>query len=54
MVGAVKGTDPDTGEYYDDTKRYIDRAPITDDQRLDIFERNVQRVYPRLQVTLDD
>jgi len=50
MVGAVKGTNPDTGEHYDDTKLYVDRAPLTDDQRLDIFERNVQRVYPRLKV----
>jgi 4-oxalmesaconate hydratase len=24
MVGAVKGIDPETGNYYDDTKRYID------------------------------
>jgi len=50
MVGAVKGKDPDTGEYYDDTKRYIDRADLTDEQRVDIFERNVQRVYPRLKL----
>ena len=24
MVGAVRGIDPETGQYYDDTKRYID------------------------------
>jgi 4-oxalmesaconate hydratase len=51
MVGAVKGSDPDTGEYYDDTKRYIDRADLTDEQRALIFEGNVQRVYPRLRVS---
>jgi 4-oxalmesaconate hydratase len=50
MVGAVKGADPDTGEYYDDTKRYIDRAALSDEQRSDIFEGNVRRVYPRLQL----
>ncbi len=50
MVGAVKGADPDTGEYYDDTKRYIDRADLTAEQRVKIFEGNVQRVYPRLQL----
>ena len=50
MVGAVKGADPDTGEFYDDTKRYIDRAALTADQRTKIFESNVQRVYPRLQI----
>ena len=26
MLGAVKGIDPETGHYYDDTKRYIDQA----------------------------
>jgi 4-oxalmesaconate hydratase len=50
MVGAVKGIDPDTGEYYDDTKKYVDRAELTDDQRALIFAGNVRRVYPRLAV----
>jgi 4-oxalmesaconate hydratase len=50
MVGAVKGLDPDTGEYYDDTRRYVDRAALTDAQRRQIFEVNVQRVYPRLKI----
>ena len=27
MVGAVKGNDPRTGFGFDDTKRYIDKAP---------------------------
>ena len=48
MVGAVKELNPDTGEYYDDTKLYIDRADLTPEQRVAIFEGNVQRVYPRL------
>lgn len=48
MVGAVKGRDPDTGEFYDDTKRYLDRADLSDEQRTMIFETNVRRVYPRL------
>jgi len=50
MVGAVQGKDPETGEYYDDTKRYVDRADLTDDERTKIFEGNVRRVYPRLAV----
>ena len=50
MVGAVKGKDPDTGEYYDDTRRYVERARLTDAQRTAIFEGNVQRVYPRLEI----
>jgi 4-oxalmesaconate hydratase len=50
MVGAVQGKDPATGEYYDDTKRYIDHADLTDDERTKIFEGNARRVYPRLTV----
>jgi 4-oxalmesaconate hydratase len=50
MVGAVKGKNPDTGDFYDDTKLYIDRAAITSAQRTQIFEGNVQRVYPRLAI----
>ena len=30
MVGAVRGIDPETGHYYDDTKRYVDAAAISD------------------------
>ena len=29
MIGAVRGTDPQTGQYFDDTKRYIDAADIS-------------------------
>ena len=29
MVGAVKGNDPKTGFGFDDTKRYVDKAPIS-------------------------
>ena len=54
MVGAVQGIDPDTGNYYDDTKIYIDayfddRADRSSNDRLNIFEHNARRVYPRLQ-----
>ena len=50
MVGAVKGLNPDTGEHYDDTRKYVERAALTDEQRTMIFETNVQRVFPRLRV----
>jgi 4-oxalmesaconate hydratase len=48
MVGAVRGIDPQTGHYFDDTRRYIDalEIPFADKQR--IFERNARRVFPRL------
>ena len=26
MVGAVRGIDPETGHYFDDTRRYIDES----------------------------
>jgi 4-oxalmesaconate hydratase len=48
MVGAVRGVDPQTGHYFDDTKRYIDALAIPDADRRKIFEGNACRVYPRL------
>jgi len=50
MVGAVRGVDPETGHHYDDTRRYLDAAALSDGDRHKIFEANVRRVYPRLQV----
>jgi len=53
MVGAVKGIDPQTGQYYDDTKRYIDQLNgLSEQQRSKIFEGNARRVYPRLDALL--
>ena len=48
MVGAVRGIDPQTGHFYDDTRRYIDGADLSDADREKIFEGNVRRVFPRL------
>jgi len=54
MIGAVRGTDPNTGHYFDDTKRYVDAcARLTADERHRIFEGNVRRVYPRLDALLE-
>ena len=53
MVGAVRGIDPDTGHYYDDTKRYVDQATwlsAADKQKL--FEGNARKVFPRLNRSL--
>ena len=52
MVGAVRGIDPETGEYFDDTKRYIDALPISDAEKHAVFEGNARRVYPRLDAML--
>ena len=49
MVGAVRSMDPQTGFYYDDTRRYIDAAEgLTAEAREQIFWRNALKVYPRL------
>lgn len=51
MIGAVRGIDPRTGHYYDDTKRYIDgNTKLTDEQRAAIFEGNIRRVFSRLAI----
>ena len=52
MVGAVRGIDPQTGFYFDDTKRYVDALDIPDSDRAAIFEGNARRVYPRLDASL--
>ena len=53
MIGAVRGKDPDTGQYFDDTKRYIDACDaLSEADRHAIFEGNVRRVYPRLDALL--
>ena len=51
MIGAVRGIDPLTGHFYDDTKRYIDANNSlnkTDKHR--IFEGNARRVFSRLKI----
>jgi 4-oxalmesaconate hydratase len=52
MIGAVRGRDPDTGEYFDDTKRYVDALPLPEGDKRKIFEGNARRVYPRLDALL--
>ncbi len=52
MVGAVRGVDPETGQFFDDTKRYIDALPIPAEAKAKVFEGNARRVYPRLDARL--
>jgi 4-oxalmesaconate hydratase len=54
MVGAVRGIDPQTGQYFDDTKRYVDALNLSDEDRHAIFEGNARRVYPRLDARLKE
>jgi 4-oxalmesaconate hydratase len=49
MVGAVKGVDPETGQDFDDTKRYIDQVSwLSTPDKQKIFEGNARKVYSRL------
>jgi 4-oxalmesaconate hydratase len=45
MLGAVRGIDPFTGHYYDDTKRYVDALQLSPEDRRKVFETNAARVY---------
>jgi len=53
MVGAVRGIDPETGFYFDDTKRYVDALDICPEDKHKVFESNARRVYPRLDSILE-
>ena len=53
MIGAVRGIDPETGHYYDDTRRYIEaNASLGAADKQKIYEGNARRVYPRLDAAL--
>jgi len=54
MVGAVRGIDPETGHYFDDTKRYVDALDLSAPDRAKVYEHNARRVYPRLDATLKE
>ena len=55
-VGAhipVRGIDPTTGHYYDDTKRYIEASKILSaEDKHQVYEGNVRRVFSRLDTRL--
>jgi 4-oxalmesaconate hydratase len=49
MIGAVRGIDPETGHYFDDTKRYVQAtANLNDKERYMVYEGNARRVFKRL------
>ena len=52
MIGAVRGKDPDTGHYFDDTKRYVDALPLSDEDRQKLFEGTARKVFPALDAQL--
>jgi 4-oxalmesaconate hydratase len=54
MIGAVRGIDPTTGQYFDDTKRYIDALPISAEAKQKVFSGNARRIYPGLDKKLKE
>jgi 4-oxalmesaconate hydratase len=47
MIGAVRGIDPETGHYYDDTKNFVDQVSwLSDADRQAVYEDNIYRVFP--------
>ncbi len=52
MVGAVRGIDPETGQFFDDTKRYIDALNLSVEDQQKVFEGNARKVYTRLDARL--
>src|SRR5258706_15120685 len=54
MVGAVKGIDPQNGQYFDDTKRYVDNTPnLSAADKQKAFEGNALKVYPPLKAQIE-
>jgi len=53
MIGAVRGIDPETGHYYDDTNRYVEATQnLTAEEKHQIYEGNARRVFTRLDARL--
>ena len=53
-IGAVSGVDPESGQDFDDTKRYVEAVSwLTDKDRELIFEGNARRLYPRLSAQIE-
>jgi 4-oxalmesaconate hydratase len=54
MIGAVRGRNPDTGKWFDDTKYLLDQLDdVSDSHRAKILGENALRVYPRLRRVLE-
>ncbi|MBU3576193.1 amidohydrolase family protein [Polynucleobacter sp. UK-Mo-2m-Kol15] len=54
MIGAVRGIDPETGFYFDDTKRYIENSvQLSESDRQKIYEGNARGLFTRLDQQLN-
>jgi 4-oxalmesaconate hydratase len=52
MLGAVRGSDPETGIAWDDTLAYVSSAGLSGDDLQKVVTENALRVYPRLAARL--
>jgi 4-oxalmesaconate hydratase len=52
MIGAVRGKNPDTGFYFDDTKRYVDAVGLSEADAYQVYEGTARKVFPRLDARL--
>lgn len=52
MLGAVRGDNPETGSGWDDTRRYLESAELSAEDKAAVYETNARRVYPRLDAIL--
>ena len=44
---------PRPARAWDDTRKYVDQAPLDESSRAKVYELNARRVYPRLAARLD-
>jgi 4-oxalmesaconate hydratase len=52
MIGAVRGKDPDTGHWFDDTKRYIDTLGLSNEDQYKVYEGTARKVFPGIAAAL--
>jgi 4-oxalmesaconate hydratase len=52
MIGAVRGKDPNTGFFFDDTKRYVDALHLSEADAVKVFEGTARKVFSRLDARL--
>lgn len=51
MHGAVRCKDPDTGHFFDDTRRYVEgNTSLTPEDKEKIHDKNTLRVFKRLKL----
>lgn len=54
MVGAVRGIDPQTGHYFDDTRRYVDACALDAGKKQQVFSDNARQVFSGLDKRLQE